>query len=69
MCEFCERMKERTGYKGQKYAVFYTRYGEEHPMGWQNQPTGGLEDVAKMMPGVTSTRVSPVHQEPPAVTP
>ena len=61
MCEFCERMKERTGYKGQSHAVYYTRDGEEKLFGWQNQSSGGLEDAAKLMPGVTSTRVAPVH--------
>ena len=62
MCEFCDRMRKQTGYRGQKYAVFYTTEGVEIQMGWQNQPSGGLEDVAKLMPGVTSTSVRPVHQ-------
>ena len=65
MCEFCDKMKKQTGYRGQKYAVYYTRDGEESLMGWQNEPSGGLEDVAKIMPGVTSTRVAPVHSQPP----
>jgi len=37
MCHICDRLKERTGYAGQKYAVFFTRDGEEQRMGWQNQ--------------------------------
>lgn len=58
----CDRFKGRVGYKGQKYAVMYTRDGVETQMGWQNQPSGGLEDAAKLMPGVTATRVVPVDE-------
>lgn len=64
MCYQCERFKDHVGYKGQRYAVYYTRDGEEKLMGWQNASSGGLEDAAKLMPGVTSTRVTPVHQDP-----
>lgn len=53
-----EALKAHVGYRGQKYAVYYTQDGEEKQMGWQNQPSGGLEDFAKLMPGVTSTRVA-----------
>lgn len=63
MCQFCDRMKKITGYRGQKYAVYFTRDGKESVMGWQNEPGGGLEEVEQLMPGVTSTRVAPVHQE------
>jgi hypothetical protein len=69
MCHFCDEMKKRTGYKGQKYAVYYTRDGEEQLMGWQNESSGGLEEAAKLMPGVTSTRVAPVHVSPSASVP
>jgi hypothetical protein len=61
MCRICDSFKNRSGYAGQRYAVFYTRDGKEHRMGWQNNPAGGLEDAAKLMPGVTATRVSPVE--------
>ena len=61
MCYKCNRFA--TGYRGQAYEVYFTRDGEEHRMGWQNQPSGGLEDAAKLMPGVTSTRVAPVSEE------
>ena len=63
MCYRCDMFKDRVGYKGQKYAVYYTRDAKEKMMGWQNQPSGGLEDAAKLMPRVTSTRVALVHQE------
>lgn len=53
-----DRLKNSVGYRGQKYAVYFTRDGEEHLMGWQNEPSGGLEGAAKMMPGVTATRVA-----------
>jgi hypothetical protein len=59
----CNYFKDRVGYRGQKYEVRYTRDGEEKVMGWQNQPSGGLEDAAKLMPGVTATRVVPVNKE------
>lgn len=62
----CNRFQNRVGYRGQKYMVFYTRDGEEKGMGWQNNPSGGLEDAAKLMPGVTSTRVAEVLQLDPA---
>lgn len=29
---------------------------------WQNEPSGGLEEAAKLMPGVTATRVVPVEK-------
>ena len=61
MCQICDSFKKRTGYAGQKYAVFYTRDGEESKMGWQNEASGGLEDAAKLMPGVTATRVAEVE--------
>lgn len=61
MCVICDSFKNRSGYKRQKYAVFYTRDGEEHRMGWQNESSGGLEDAAKLMPDVTSTRVAEVE--------
>jgi hypothetical protein len=61
VCSICDRFKKRTGYAGQKYAVYYTRDGVESKMGWQNQASGGLEDAAKLMPGVTSTRVAEVE--------
>jgi hypothetical protein len=61
MCVICDSFKNRTGYQGQKYAVFYTRDGEEHRMGWQNESSGALEDAAKLMPGVTATRVVAVE--------
>ncbi len=60
MCQICDRFKKRTGYAGQRYAVFFTRDGKESRMGWQNQSSGGLEDAAKLMPGVTKTRVAEV---------
>ena len=59
MCYRCNKLPP-TGYKGQKYAVYYTREGKEHLMGWQNNPTGGLEEAATLMPGVTSTLIAPV---------
>jgi|GEM_PF-4167537 len=62
MCEFCKKMKQNSGYRGQEFAVYYTRDGEEKLMGWQNNPSGGLEDAAKLMPGVTATSVRPVHE-------
>lgn len=61
MCVICDSFKNRTGYKGQKYVVLYMRDGEEHRMGWQNEASGGLEDAAKLMPGVTATRVVAVE--------
>ena len=63
MCKFCDKMKERTGYRGQKFAVYFTRDGKESLMGWQNQPSGGLEEAAKLMPGVTATSIRPIHTE------
>lgn len=53
----CDRFAGRVGYKGQKYGVYFTRDGEEHLFGWQNEASGGLERAASLMPGVTSTRV------------
>lgn len=64
MCKTCERMKYNVGYRGQKNAVYFTRDGEEFLMGWQNEDSGGLEDAAKLMPGVTSTRVALAQVEP-----
>ena len=61
MCVICDSFKKRTGSAGQRYAGFFTRDGEEHRMGWQNQAAGGLEDAAKLMPGVTATRVAAVE--------
>ncbi len=61
MCEFCDKMKSHTGYKGQKYEVRYTRDGVEHVAGWQNDSEGGLENAAKLMPGVTATRIVEVN--------
>lgn len=61
MCVICDDFKNRTGYKGQKYVVFYMRDGEEHRMGWQNQSSGGLENAAQLMPGVTAVRVVAVE--------
>jgi len=55
-------MKDRSGYRGQKYEVFFMRDGEEHRFGWQNTSTGGLEKAVKLMPGVTSVRVAAVPQ-------
>ena len=57
MAYYCDRFKDRVGYKGQKYEVRFTRDGEEHVMGWQNESSGGLAEAAKLMPGVTSVRV------------
>lgn len=58
MCEnCCDRLKDHVGYRGQKYGVWYTRDGEEELMGWQNEPSGGMEEAAKLMPGVTATSV------------
>jgi len=53
----CDRFKGRVGYQGQKYEVRFTRDGEEHVFGWQNEAEGGLADSAKLMPGVTSVRI------------
>ena len=39
----------------------YTRDGVESKIGWQNESSGGLEDSAKLMPGVTATRVAEVE--------
>ena len=60
MCYSCDRLKNRVGYNGQKYAVYFTRDGEEQLMGWQNEAVGGLEKAAKLMPGVTGTRIAEV---------
>jgi hypothetical protein len=57
LCYRCHKFDGHTGYQGQKYEVLYTRDGEEHVMGWQNSESGGLADVAEMMPGVTSVRI------------
>lgn len=57
MRSLCDKLKKHTGYAGQKYVVFYTRDGVESRMGWQNDSSGGLERIAKLMPGVTATRV------------
>jgi hypothetical protein len=57
MCDFCDTIKKQTGYRGQKYVVYYTLDSKEKVFGWQNEPSGKLEDAAKLMPGVTSTRV------------
>lgn len=64
MCQLCNGLvaKHRVGYKGQKYAVFYTRDGERKLFGWQNQPDGGLMDVAKLMPGVTSVEIEEIPE-------
>jgi hypothetical protein len=62
MCEFCEKMKRQTGHRGQKYAVYYTRDGEEKLMGWQNEAEGGLASVAILMPGVTEVSIRPAHE-------
>jgi hypothetical protein len=59
----CDRFKDRVGYKSQKYEVRFTRDGVEHVMGWQNEASGGLENSAKLMPGVTATRVVPVEKQ------
>ena len=61
MCYHCDKFKGKIGYQGQKYAVYFTRDGEEKLMGWQNEPSGGLEDAAKLMPGVESTSVREWH--------
>ena len=61
MCYRCDRFKDRAGYKGQKYAVYFTRDGAEQLMGWQNEPEGGLAKAAALMPGVTGTRIETVH--------
>ena len=58
----CERLKDHVGYRGQQYEVRYVRSdddpeAEEHVMGWQNEPEGGLADAAALMPGVTNVRV------------
>jgi hypothetical protein len=61
VCQICDSFKKRTGYADQRYAVLYTRDGVESKMGWQDHSSGGLEDAAKLMPGVTATRVAAVE--------
>jgi hypothetical protein len=59
----CDRFKGRVGYRGQKYEIRFTRDGEEHVMGWQNESEGGLAKAAKLMPGVTAVRIIEVKTE------
>lgn len=59
----CHRFDGHVGYKGQKYEVRYTNASGEHVMGWQNESSGHLADVAKIMPGVTSVRIVPVAEK------
>jgi hypothetical protein len=59
----CDRFKDRVGYRGQKYEVRFTRDGEEHVMGWQNESEGGLAKAGKLMPGVTAVRIVEVKTE------
>ena len=53
----CRRFDGHVGYKGQKYEVRISRDQEESILGWQNSPDGGLLEMAKLMPGVTSARI------------
>ena len=36
----CDHFKDRVGYKGQKYAVYFTRDGEEPPDGLAESAIG-----------------------------
>lgn len=72
----CQLLKDKVGYKGQKYEVRYKKDSSAREQGvmvfgWQNQKTGGLVDAVKLMPGVSdayTVRVCPDANGNPVAT-
>lgn len=65
MCYRCDRFKDVTGYKGQKYQVVATdANGKRKPLGWQNSED--IADAWKSLAGawrLTDLRLEEVKHE------
>lgn len=59
----CQLLKDKVGYRGQKYEVHFSEDGVDRIFGWQNESSGGLAEAAVLHPGWTDVRVIPVSDE------
>jgi hypothetical protein len=68
MCEFCEKMKQRSGYRGQKYHVVADdSNGAVKSLGWQEaeKPSLVFRNLA-LHYELTNVRCEAVHKEQPS---
>ena len=60
----CALLKNRVGYRGQRYEVRYTdECGVVRVAGWQQQPKGGLVNAIRLHPGWSKVHAVDLEKE------